>query len=153
LKTYQPYFDLNSNHWELIRDGNPLAMDIFKRHYSKYNYKDERDVKRFVGPGERIVLISKDGRALFVWRKFRSMDEQEGINCSIFRNESEILSSVLILEAEKLAIAKWGKQRFYTYINPFKIKSVNPGYCFKIAGWKFCGITKKAKLHILEKLN
>ena len=27
---------------------------------------------------------------------------------------------------------------------------VNPGYCFKMAGWGFCGTTKGG-LHILEK--
>jgi hypothetical protein len=28
---------------------------------------------------------------------------------------------------------------------------VNPGYCFKMAGWTVCGITKVHKLIIMEK--
>ena len=150
--TYQPYLGLdNDSHWVQIRDGNKHALDIFKRHYSRYIYKDGRKPNRFVGPGERIVLISQCGRAIFVWRKFRSMDNQDGINCSVFRNESNILSSSLILEAEKLAYARWGKTRLYTYVNAQLIKSPNPGYCFKVCGWKVSGTTKKAKLLILEK--
>jgi hypothetical protein len=26
--------------------------------------------------------------------------------------------------------------RMYTYVNPAKIRSINPGYCFKQAGWR-----------------
>jgi len=45
----------------------------------------------------------KEGRkALFVWRKFEDDSGQKGINCSIFRNESDILSSDLIREADAI---------------------------------------------------
>jgi hypothetical protein len=43
---------------------------------------------------------------------------------------------------------RWPDQRLYTYVNPVKV-SANPGYCFKQAGWRFCGKTKGG-LHILE---
>lgn len=148
--SYQPYLDLFESPWIEIRDGNALALDLFSRHYSKYIYKDGRKPNRFVGPGERMVLISSCGRALFVWRKFHSMDNQDGINCSVFRNESEQKSSYLIIEAMKLASIRWPGERLYTYVNPSKVKSLNPGYCFKVVGWKFVGITKARKLHILE---
>jgi hypothetical protein len=147
-----PFIEL-SGYWIQIKDGDPYAMELFKRHYSYYHYRDGRIHNRFCGPGERIVLITKDGRALFVCRKFRSMDNQPGINCSIFRNESDILSSELIIEAEKYACERWPGERFYTYVDENKIKSVNPGYCFKCAGWKTCGTTKKRQLVILEKEN
>ena len=142
----------NNSNWIEIKDGNPIAANLFSRHYSKYHYKDKRITKRFVGPGERIVLLSTCERALLVWKKFRSLDNQEGISCSIFRNESEKLSSELLLEAESFARRKWQDNRLYTYVNPRKISSKNPGDCFKVAGWRFCGITKKRKLHILEKI-
>lgn len=157
MPEYQPFIPFQiSGPWIQIHDGNKYALDIYSRHYSKYHYKDGRTVNRFVGPGERIVLLSQCGRALFVWRKFKSMDNQIGINCSVFRNETEIPnklnSSTLIIEAEQIAWARWPEQRLYTYINPKRIKSTNPGYCFKKAGWKLCGVTKKNKLLILEKL-
>lgn len=138
--------------WVQIKDGNPIGLALFNRHYSKYHYKDGRKPTRFVGPGERIVLITPNGDALFVWRKFFDKSGQLGINCSVFRNESSILSSKLILEAEEWAKKKWSGERFYTYVNTKKINSSNPGYCFKCAGWEICGITKVNKLLILEKL-
>lgn len=134
-----------------VRDGNPIALRLFERHYSKYHYKDGRKPKLFVGPGHKVVLLSKDGKALFVWRKFISGDGQKGVNCSVFRNEGELLSSDLIRQAEKIAWNKWPGERLYTYINSSKIKSANPGYCFKKAGWVICGITKVNKLLILER--
>ena len=34
-----------------------------------------------------------------------------------------------------VAHQKWGPGRAYTYIDPAKVKSRNPGWCFKVAGW------------------
>ena len=147
----QPFIPFpQTSPWVKIRDGNRYALDLYKRHYSRRKYADGRNVKLFVGPGEKLVLMTQCGRALFVWRKFRNMDNQQGINCAVFRNESDLLSSDLIREAEKLAWAKWPNERLYTYVNPRKVKSRNPGYCFKIAGWKVCGQTKRG-LIVLEK--
>jgi len=78
------------------------------------------------------------------------MDKQTGYNCAIFRNESSRLSSEIILEAEALAELKWGANRCYTFIDPRKIRSTNPGCCFKKAGWTGAGRTKSNKV-ILEK--
>ncbi len=74
-----------------------------------------------------------------------------GVCCAVFRNESPVLSSELIREAEQLAWARWPHARLYTYVNPRKIKSVNPGFCFKRANWRECGHTAGG-LVILEKL-
>lgn len=63
------------------------------------------------------------------------MDGQTGYNCAIFRNESSRRSSDVILECEAIAIDRWGPNRMYTYCDPAKIRSSNPGYCFKQAGW------------------
>lgn len=146
-----PRLNLFNEVWIIIKDGDISALNLFNRHYSKYHYKDGRKPNRFVGPGERVVLITADGKALFVWRKFRDASGQHGINCAIFRNESDYTSSYLINEAVKIAWERWPNERLYTYVNAKKIKSVNPGYCFKVAGWKYCGITKTRKLIILEK--
>ncbi len=99
------------------------------------------------------MLRDSSGLVLFVWMypdpKYR-IDSQVGYNCAIFRNESHRLSSEIILEAETFAVRRWGPGRAYTFIDPRKIRSVNPGCCFKRAGWTFCGKTKSGK-HILEK--
>lgn len=140
-----------SAHWFETKDGDPDARALFHRHYSYKPYRDGRFTKLFVGPGEKMVLITMGADALFVWRKFKSGDGQEGINCAVFRNESPILASALLLEAEAVAWARWPGERLFTYINARKVKSANPGYCFKVAGWSRCGITRWNKLLILEK--
>lgn len=147
----QPFL-FGAEPWVEIRDGNPTALDLFSRHYSRYVYADGRQPARFVGPGERMVLLTPDARALFVWRRFRSMDHQQGVNCAIFRNEGAHRSSDLIREAMLLAWSRWPGERLYTYVNPRRIASPNPGYCFKCSGWNPCGTTKKRRLLILEAL-
>lgn len=137
--------------WLKVRDGNRSGLAIYNRHYSAYKYRDGRNPVQFVGPGEHIVLLTPAADALFVWRKFICAGGQNGINCSVFRNEGPRLSSELILEAERWAVERWGLERMYTFVNPSKVRSTNPGFCFLKAGWQKCGITKTRKLLILEK--
>jgi DNA modification methylase len=137
-------------HWHEYKDGNQKALEMYERHYSCYKYADGRERKLFCGPGEKMVLMTANQDALFVWRKFKDDSGQEGLNCAVFRNEGDILSSELIIEAERVAYTRWPGERMYTYVNPEKIRSVNPGCCFKKAGWKQCGITKGGIL-IFEK--
>jgi hypothetical protein len=134
--------DVDIKYWRGVKDGNPFALEIYERHYSVRQYKDNRVRKLFCGPGEKLVLITENMDALFVWRKFIDDSGQDGVNCAVFRNEGPILSSLLIMEAEKIARRRWGNERFYTYVNIRKIKSSNPGYCFLCAGWQKCGKTK-----------
>ncbi len=136
--------------WYAIKDGDPRGRAMLNRHYSGRKYKDGRQPKLFVGPGEKLVLMTSDSLAVFVWRKFVSDDNQEGVNCAVFRNEGPIRSSLLIERAEQFAQSRWPGERMYTYVNPHKIRSSNPGYCFKMAGWTKCG-ESKGGLHILEK--
>ena len=137
--------------WQTIRDGDAGGRAIFQRHYSHKPYRDGRRPLLFVGPGEKMVLQWADGRALFVWRKFISGDGQEGINCAVFRNEGAGLSSELVRQADDLADVRWPGERHFTYVNPRKVRSTNPGYCFLRAGWRRCGITKWNRLIILER--
>lgn len=137
-------------HWQEYKDGNAKGLELYERHYSCYHYADGRERKLFVGPGEKMVLMTAKQDALFVWRKFKDDSGQRGINCAVFRNEGTILSSELILEAERIAATRWPGERLYTFVAPDKVKSRNPGYCFQCAGWKRCGETKSGLL-IFEK--
>ena len=144
--------------WYATHDGDPAAYQLMTRHYTFQKYadgrrSDMRNPNRFLicGPGEKMVLVTPDYSALFIWRKFIDDSGQVGINCAVFHNESEILSSLMILEAEELAWARWPGERLYTYVNAKKVKSANPGYCFLMAGWQKCGLSQAKKLIILEK--
>lgn len=145
--------------WLPVKDGDPRAAALYRRHYNCYRYADNRraDLRnrsRFliVGPGEKMVMMTVGCDALFVWRKFIDASGQVGVNCAVFRNESAHLSSALVLEAERHAAARWGGERLYTYVNAAAVRSTNPGYCFLAAGWRKCGVTKVNRLIILEKL-
>ncbi|HEU0005377.1 MAG TPA: hypothetical protein VFS12_05235, partial [Terriglobia bacterium] len=134
---------MKTNHFD------PEMSALADRHYSRRTI----GARQFCYSGRKLVLRNCEGTVLFVWMfpdPTMRMDNQTGYNCAIFRNESNRLSSEIILEAEEWAIKKWGQNRFYTYIDPSKIKSRNPGYCFKVVGWKFVKTTKSGK-HLLEK--
>ena len=138
----QPFL-ISDGVWVQVRDGNPSAMAIFRRHYS---YEDHgQKIYQFVGPGEHIVLLTPDARALFVWRKFISDAGELGINCAVFRNEGTNAgrSSDLIRDADRLSWDRWPGERHYTYVDRKKIRSTNPGCCFRKAGWQRCGTTKR----------
>ena len=142
--------DLAGSAWRLSRDGDPEVLALFRRHYT---YRPRAvPPARCVGPGERLVLIGRTGKALFVWRleRFRQ-DGQDGINCAVFRNEGEGLASALILDAERWARAKWGSTRLFTFVHPQRVRSRNPGWCFACAGWRRCGRTKERSLVVMEK--
>jgi len=136
--------------WWLTKDGDRDCLDLYERHYSCYQYADGRARKLFVGPGEKVVLRTAAADAMFVWRKFIDDSGQDGINCAVFRNESDRRSSVLIWQADAIADCLWPDSRHYTYVRAEAVKSTNPGFCFIAAGWKRCGRTKGG-LIVLER--
>ena len=137
--------------WIEVRDGDPTAAAIYDRHYSRN--PAARGNPLIAGPGSKMVLLTPCARALFVCRRFISKDttaSNDDINCAIFRNEGAGLSSDLIRAAMALAWARWPATRLYTYVNPRRVTSRNPGYCFLRAGWRRCGVTVTRRLLILE---
>jgi len=136
--------------WWLTKDGDATCLQLFERHYSAYHYRDGRIRKLFAGPGQKIVLRTMAGDAMFVWRKFIDASGQRGINCSVFRNESQWQSSELIRQADRVADFAWPGERHYTYVRAEAIRSANPGFCYLKAGWRRCGFTKGG-LIILER--
>lgn len=150
---------LNEPLWWLTKDGDKSCLALYKRHYSaRKAYADGRERFQLVGPGYSIVLRTARADALFVWRKYIDDTEpkQEGVECSVFRNESEILSSELIRQADAVADYAWPGQRHYTKVDQEKVRRANPGWkgklgtCFVKAGWRRCGMTKGGLL-ILER--
>jgi hypothetical protein len=143
---------MNEPLWWLTKDGDLACVELYERHYSRYEYVDgrERHCGLFLGPGEKLVLRTERADAVFGWRKFIDDSGQQGVNCAVFRNESPHLSSELIRQADAVAFDWWADRRHYTYVNPKEIASENPGYCFQCAGWRRCGQTKGGLL-IYEK--
>lgn len=108
-------------------------------------WEKNRNYMLFVGPGEKTVLITEDAKALFVWRKFISMDKQEGVNNAVFRNEGTAAGKAkdLILAANEIAWQRWPGQRLYTYVDASQVRTKkDPGHCFIMAGYRQCGVSK-----------
>ncbi len=148
---------LPDGYWLSVKDGDPRAVALHRGHYS-YNARPATEAappggRRIVGPAARMILMTVNCDALFAWIHpiVDRRDHQVGTNCSIFRNESPILSSTLIREADDLAWQRWPGERHWTYVDPKKIRSTNPGACFQKAGWTRCGMSKGG-LVILEKM-
>jgi hypothetical protein len=126
---------------------DPEMAFLADRHYSRQS----PGARQFAGNGEKIVLRDSAGLVLFVWLKqqFRA-DGLLGFNDQWFRNESSRLASDIILEAETFAFERWGGGEAFTMVDSRKIKSSNPGCCYKKAGWLFAGYTRDGK-HIFKK--
>jgi hypothetical protein len=139
-------FLMSDTVWVPIKDGNPSGLSMFLRHYTA---RRKRKIAQFVGPGGKMVLMTADARALFVWRKFISDDGQVGVNCAVFRNEGSEAgrASDLIRAANAEAWGRWPGERLYTYVDPSKVRHKrDPGRCFLRAGYRQCGETKSGLL-------
>lgn len=145
--------------WVPILDGDPFAAAMYERHYSALRTlrrRTETGAMLFVGPGQKLILMTPCRRALFAWRvcKFRA-DDLEGVECSIFRNEGAGLSSDLVRAADQLADARWPGRPHFTFVDaPLTARgrsaASKPGACFIHAGWELLGeVSKKRGLNIL----
>jgi hypothetical protein len=138
--------------WYLTRDGDKSCLELYERHYSARVYKDGRKRSQCVGPGQVIFLRTAAADAMFVWRKYidDTIPKQDGVECSVFRNEGQSLSSELVRQADTIADFCWPGERHYTKVRPEAVRSSNPGFFFLRAGWRRCGLTKGGLL-ILER--
>lgn len=127
------------------------ARGLYMRHYSSQKRPKAATAPRFIGPGEALVLVTVDYSAVFAWRlSLYRMDAQTGVECVIFRNEGEVLSSEIVAAADDRAWERWPGLRHFTFVDAEKVASSNPGFCFKRAGWKTAG-RSAGGLHILER--
>lgn len=140
--------------WLSVKRTDPRAFALFRRHYSfgknaRWRATGNTNV---TSGGETMVLLLQNCEALFVWLRntVQRLDKQEGVNCAVFRNESALLSSDLIREADDLAWQRWPQLRHFTYVDPIQVRRKrDPGRCFLKAGWRYCGTSAQGKV-ILE---
>ena len=123
------------------------------QHYSR----QKKGSKKFSPPGRKLVLITEDGKAAWVTlcpeAQYVHRDYADAWICTIFRNDGDLLSSQLIKEAIAITLWKYGtppESGMITMVDPKKVQSEIPGYCFKRAKFKHVGFTKRKRLHILQ---
>jgi hypothetical protein len=125
--------------WQLSHRADKAALPLADRHYSRQKIGSPQ----FVPPGRCIVLLTPNHDALWVthWPFAHLQFHGHGDMwiCSLFRNESDILSSELITEA--LAVTAWAfgegaPEGTLTYVDATKVRHKrDPGRCFLKAGF------------------
>jgi hypothetical protein len=133
--------------------ADPVVRALADRHYSRKT----PGASQFSPPGRNLTLRTLNGRAAWVtsWPLLEYVAHQWGDcwTCTLFRNESRLLSSTLILEAMAATAAVFGEAPtggFLTFVDERKVASPNPGYCFKVAGFEEVGRTKDRDLVALQ---
>jgi hypothetical protein len=142
--------------WRHVPKFHPAAAALADRHYNRRTVGSPQ----FMPPGQTVVLLTDTLDAVFGWWRpdpssgITAMNGLDGWTCTIFRNESPRLSSAMILEAERWVAAlgyDCGPDGLLTYVWDSKVRSVNPGYCFKMAGYTVRGRSADGRKTLLWK--
>ena len=141
--------------WQRVGKFDPRTAQLADRHYSRRKVGSPQ----FMPPGQTVILWCELGAVFGWWRPDPSSgivakNNLDGWTCTIFRNESELRSSDLILSAELALVehaADCGPDGMLTYVWDAKVASQNPGYCFKRAGWKRRGRSADDRKTLLAK--
>jgi hypothetical protein len=150
--------------WRLSSSSDPAALQVvdgtgpFIEHGPHYSRRTPGS-RTFTGVGQEIVLVSECGRA--VWAVVRQRTPSaRGTGGSrgrtgtpdpapryvwrnmLFRNLGAGLSSELIVSATERTYQEWlaryrslPSEALRTEIDIRRVRSRNPGYCYKCAGW------------------
>lgn len=141
--------------WTVVPKFMPAAARLADGHYSRRTVGSPQ----FMPPGQTLILMTPDSDAVFGWWRpdpssgIVAMNGLDGWTCTIFRNTGPQLSSDLILAAEIELTARYecGPDGLLTYVWDAKVQSVNPGYCFKKAGWTAIGRSADGRKTLLHK--
>lgn len=134
--------------WREVKRCHPVSRELADRHYSRQT-PGARD---FMGSGWTLVLSHESDAGIAAWGVI--LNRAPGTTewrwrCSIFRNESSLLSSELIHSATELTLDNWPRKYgalpsvpLQTEVDAAKVKRKrDPGRCFAKAGWLRSGYT------------
>jgi len=125
--------------WCLSNRCDILALPLADRHYNRQKIGSPQ----FVPPGRCIVLLTPQADALWVssWplKEFTKHAWSGAWINTLFRNESDILSSILIQGAVAITRGIWGdppRLGMVTFIDKTKVKKKRDwGRCYRRAGF------------------
>lgn len=140
--------------WHTSRSVHPGAIALADRHYSRVTV----GASEMMPPGRRLVLLTAGQDAVWgtswPYAQYVNRAWKSAWLCSIFRNESEYLSSILIRQAIAATRWKYGEppeEGMITMIDADKVRRKrDPGRCFLRAGFEHVGYTKKKGLIVLQ---
>jgi len=129
--------------WARSYRADPTAVDIADRHYNR----QKPGTPQFVPPGRCLVLLGEGALWTTSWPLPEYVQHRwpgAWIN-SLFRKEVAGLASEFIVEA--VAATRWywpdvPELGMVTFVDPDKVESENPGYCYLMAGFERDGETE-----------
>ena len=132
--------------WQLVDRFDPATRPIADRHYNRQKIGSPQ----FVPPGRCVVLRTPDADAFWItswpFGEYVRHAWPGAWVCSAFRNESEHLSSELIIEALAATLSIWPEPPelgMITFVDRSKTRpKKDPGYCYLMAGFERVGETK-----------
>ena len=135
-----------SEYWDISWRTDPEARVLADRHYSR----QKPGSPGFVPPGRCLVLKAKDKKAYWVtsypFAEYVKHQWAGAFTCSAFRNEGDVLSSLLVKDAVAITRWKWPEIPDFgmiTFVHPRKVrKKRDMGRCFRKAGFVHVGETK-----------
>ncbi|UOE58047.1 hypothetical protein [Cytobacillus oceanisediminis] len=136
--------------WIQTHDCDQEGARLADRHYSRQTV----GAARFTRPGKNLVLKLPQGNA--IWASWYNSpyrkDKRNCYECTIFRNESDYLSSYLIAYACLATFDYFGpiEDGILTYVDEHSVGSKNAGFCFESIGFKRIGRTIKNNLLIYQ---
>lgn len=141
--------------WFRTWRADPVARALADRHYSRKT----PGATQFSPPGRNLTLRTFSGDAVWVtsWPLPEYVDHGWGDcwTCTLFRNESPLLSSLLIFEAMAATAHAFGEEcppgGFLTFVDAGMVRRKrDPGRCFRCAGFEPVGLTKNRGLVVLR---
>lgn len=143
-----------ANPWRLSHRADPEGVQLADRHYNRQKVGSPQ----FVPPGSCVVFVLDGGGA--VWTTSNPLPEYTKhawagawVN-TLFRNESNRLSSDLITQAVAATRAFWEPSPLgiVSFVDAGKVRHKrDPGRCYRKAGWTHVGFTKGG-LYVFQQL-
>ena len=132
--------------WVQVGRAHPEVAQLADRHYTRR--PSSRGNAQFAPPGRVVILLARSLFGSAAWVSRASRHDKHAWpgawTCTLFRNESRCwLSSDLVRAAVAATEARWGRPPvgWLTFVQPQRVQSRNPGFCFLKAGWRRLGMT------------
>lgn len=144
--------------WLRVTATDAYARALADRHYPRQNV----GAKFFTPPGAKVVLRTECAKAYWVslWQlpEFTDHAFPGAWQCSAFRNESQHISSELILEALAATVNEWGqapREGMITFVDAAatqarRSRSNPPGHCFRVVGFEDTEYRTSRGHHVLR---
>lgn len=142
--------------WAISHKADKRALPLADRHYNRR----KPGSPQFVPPGRALVLLTPAADALWItswpFAEYVRHDWAGAWVNSLFRNESAALSSELIRRAVAATRSHWPEVPplgMVTFVDERKVRHKrDPGRCYRKAGFKLVGRTRKEKLLVFQML-